>query len=548
MTIAVESNRVVATGNGVTTSWPFAFSCLDEATLEVYTYEISTGALTGPLSDSLYTVSGVPGSSGAVEYPLVGSPLASTHKIIIQRIVDLLQPSTFSNAAGFDPATLTLRLDDIVRQVQQVNDAVSRAVKVDVSGVDNPDDFMDDMDTAVAAAAASAAAAATAKTNAETAETNAETAMAAAQIAETNAETAETNAELAETNAAASAAAAAISAEAAENSIAAIPYAFSTTTADADPGAGTLRLNHATPASATEAYLDNVDADGVTVTGDLDTWDDSTTTASRGKLTLRALTNSAIKYVFNVTGSVVDGTGYRKLTLTYVSGSGTITNGMAVAVTFNRTGDKGTDGLGTGDVNGPASVTDDLPAVFDGTTGKLLKQKTYAAFKTLLALVKGDVGLGNVDNTSDANKPVSTAQQTALNLKANLASPTFTGTVTIPTGASITNPNMTGTIKEDVYVIVDAAGYVINPTDGSIQRWTLTASRTPGAAHADWTDGKSVTLLIADGTAYTITWSTLGVVWKGAVAPTLATTGYTEVIITKENGVLRGVIVGDFAS
>lgn len=40
-----------------------------------------------------------------------------------------------------------------------------------------------------------------------------------------------------------------------------------------------------------------------------------------------------------------------------------------------------------------------------------------------------DVGLGNVTNTSDANKPVSTAQQTALNLKADLASPTFTGTV-----------------------------------------------------------------------------------------------------------------------
>jgi hypothetical protein len=39
------------------------------------------------------------------------------------------------------------------------------------------------------------------------------------------------------------------------------------------------------------------------------------------------------------------------------------------------------------------------------------------------------VGLGNVDNTSDSSKPVSTAQQTALDLKANLASPTFTGTV-----------------------------------------------------------------------------------------------------------------------
>jgi hypothetical protein len=42
---------------------------------------------------------------------------------------------------------------------------------------------------------------------------------------------------------------------------------------------------------------------------------------------------------------------------------------------------------------------------------------------------KSGVGLGNVDNTSDANKPVSTATQTALNLKANIASPTFTGTV-----------------------------------------------------------------------------------------------------------------------
>lgn len=36
----------------------------------------------------------------------------------------------------------------------------------------------------------------------------------------------------------------------------------------------------------------------------------------------------------------------------------------------------------------------------------------------VVALVKGDVGLGNVDNTTDAAKPVSTATQTALNGKA----------------------------------------------------------------------------------------------------------------------------------
>jgi hypothetical protein len=45
--------------------------------------------------------------------------------------------------------------------------------------------------------------------------------------------------------------------------------------------------------------------------------------------------------------------------------------------------------------------------------------KTYAALKTAMAFVKGDVGLGNVDNTSDANKPVSTAAQTALDARRN---------------------------------------------------------------------------------------------------------------------------------
>lgn len=43
--------------------------------------------------------------------------------------------------------------------------------------------------------------------------------------------------------------------------------------------------------------------------------------------------------------------------------------------------------------------------------------RTPAQLKTDLALTKSDVGLSNVDNTSDADKPVSTATQTALNGK-----------------------------------------------------------------------------------------------------------------------------------
>ncbi|MBN9007232.1 MAG: tail fiber domain-containing protein [Rhizobiales bacterium] len=65
-------------------------------------------------------------------------------------------------------------------------------------------------------------------------------------------------------------------------------------------------------------------------------------------------------------------------------------------------------------VTGPSSVTDGNPAVFDGTTGNLVNEITFAAFKTALSLAKSDVGLGSVDNTSDAAKPISTAQAAGL--------------------------------------------------------------------------------------------------------------------------------------
>lgn len=50
---------------------------------------------------------------------------------------------------------------------------------------------------------------------------------------------------------------------------------------------------------------------------------------------------------------------------------------------------------------------------------------------TVSGVTKAHVGLGNVDNTSDANKPISTATQTALDAKASLSGATFTGSVEI---------------------------------------------------------------------------------------------------------------------
>jgi len=62
------------------------------------------------------------------------------------------------------------------------------------------------------------------------------------------------------------------------------------------------------------------------------------------------------------------------------------------------------------------------------------------------AVTAAQVGLGNVENTSDLSKPISTLVQTALNLKAALDSPAFTGIPTAPTAALNTNTTQLATM------------------------------------------------------------------------------------------------------
>lgn len=112
---------------------------------------------------------------------------------------------------------------------------------------------------------------------------------------------------------------------------------------------------------------------------------------------------------------------------------------------------------------------------------------------------KADVGLGNVDNTSDASKPVSTAQQAALDLKANLASPALTGTPTAPTAARGTNTTQLATTayvqdglstvrsamelvivsSANVATLVTNTEYLFN-TGGTLRSGTLPASAPLG--------------------------------------------------------------------
>lgn len=110
------------------------------------------------------------------------------------------------------------------------------------------------------------------------------------------------------------------------------------------------------------------------------------------------------------------------------------------------------------------------PTSVTGLTGT----QSVAAFKTGLTLVKGDVGLGSVDNTTDAGKPVSTAQQTALDLKAPLLNPVLTGMSYFQQGAP-TARNSTTTLT-----IADLLTAIITSTSSSAVSLTL-----PTGANAD---------------------------------------------------------------
>jgi hypothetical protein len=122
---------------------------------------------------------------------------------------------------------------------------------------------------------------------------------------------------------------------------------------------------------------------------------------------------------------------------------------------------------------------------------------------------------------------------------------TGTGAVTLNTSPTLSGATLNDGYTEEVYAVVDAAGVAISPTNGSIQTWTLGASRTPTAG--TWAAGQSLTLMINDGTAFTVTWTSIGVVFVGGSAPTLATTGFTAIQLWKVGTTVYGALVGNVA-
>lgn len=123
--------------------------------------------------------------------------------------------------------------------------------------------------------------------------------------------------------------------------------------------------------------------------------------------------------------------------------------------------------LTAGDI---ASITAGLAANYEpkitaGTSGQY-----WRGDKTFQTLNKAAVGLPNVDNTSDANKPVSTPQQAAFDLKLDLSAigtyaallsgATFTGSVGVGVAPSVKFHVNSGAIDEAVRVQGNSSPYV----------------------------------------------------------------------------------------
>jgi hypothetical protein len=123
-----------------------------------------------------------------------------------------------------------------------------------------------------------------------------------------------------------------------------IAYTFSTTTTDADPGAGVLRLNQATQNTSTVIRLDLLDVAGTTWTSAYDLFDDSTSTV-KGFIKLQKQSDGSKWLLFSVS-ALASPSGYRNVTVSCVASSAAspFSNGDTIELEFTRNGDKGDTG------------------------------------------------------------------------------------------------------------------------------------------------------------------------------------------------------------
>lgn len=173
----------------------------------------------------------------------------------------------------------------------------------------------------------------------------------------------------------------------------------------------------------------------------------------------------------------------------------------------------------TTDVKGKILLAGDLTGTANAPVigaDKITSAKLHPDVRTTLGkaetavqpagLTKAAVGLGNVDNTADVNKPVSSATQTALNLKVNITS--LHAVATSGSYNDLTSKPTIPSTKADI-----GLGNVDNTSDLSKPISTATASALTGKANVSHTHPeyiKTVNGVSPDGSGAV----TVGVDWS----------------------------------
>jgi hypothetical protein len=268
---------------------------------------------------------------------------------------------------------------------------------------------------------------------------------------------------------------------------------------------------------------------------------ETTTTAGTGTITLAGAASgfqsfSAIGDGNTTYYAIVGGTQWEVGIGTYTASGTTLSRDTVLE---SSTGGAKVDfAAGTKDV----FVTYPAEESVDQDTAQTLTNKTVSVDNNT---VSGIAASSFVLSNSSGNIDGSAAQKA-------IPSGVVVGTTDIQTltNKTLTDPVIIGTITEDIFTITDGAAFEVDPANGSIQLITLGASRTPKATN--FIAGESVTLMVNDGTAYTLTWTdstwgTGGVIWVGGTAPALATTGYTVIEFWKVSTQVYGALVGSVA-
>jgi hypothetical protein len=181
---------------------------------------------------------------------------------------------------------------------------------------------------------------------------------------------------------------------------------------------------------------------------------------------------------------------------------------------------------------------DSTVATLTGTQTLTNKTLTSPAINTPTGITKSDVGLANVDNTTDANKPVSTATQTALDLKlasataattyAPLDSPTFTGTVTLPANTisqSMMNDDSVGTNEIGGLAVTNEKIADLTITDAKISATAAIAQSKVADLTADLADKAPLASPALTGTP------TAPTATAGTNSTQVATTAYADAAV-----------------